>query len=133
LAGLRLGLAIGHPDTLNPTNRPGLTQLLGPWSVSGPALHIGAAAMADADWARDTRIRLAADAQRLDDLVTGQGASLLGGTTLFRTYQVPDATALQDKLARGHVWSRIFPYNHHWIRLGLPPAQGWAQLEAALA
>ncbi|MEJ2030509.1 MAG: threonine-phosphate decarboxylase, partial [Maritimibacter sp.] len=32
----------------------------------------------------------------------------------------------------GRVWSRIFPYEPTWLRLGLPPQDGWEQLEAAL-
>jgi cobalamin biosynthetic protein CobC len=80
-------------------------------------------------WAEATRARLAADALRLDALV---GWKLVGGTDLFRTYEVEDAAAMQDKLARGHVWSRIFPYSKTWIRLGLPHPDRWGQLEDAL-
>ena len=143
LAGLRLGFAIGAPGTLAPRGRvkvplkatmdvpqPGLCDLLGPWAVAGPALEIGARALEDMAWAEATRDRLAADAARLDALV---GWPLVGGTDLFRTYEVEDAAAMQDKLAQGHVWSRIFPYSKTWIRLGLPHPDGWDQLRAALA
>ncbi|MEL6957832.1 MAG: aminotransferase class I/II-fold pyridoxal phosphate-dependent enzyme [Pseudomonadota bacterium] len=138
LAGLRLGFAIGRRETLFPRQfykgedlgpRPSLPDLLGPWAVAGPALEIGARALTDAAWANTTRARLAADAARLDALV---GWRLVGGTDLFRTYEVPDAAAMQDKLAQGHVWSRIFPYTKTWIRLGLPAPDRWDQLEAAL-
>ena len=60
-----------------------------------------------------------------------QGAPLIGGTTLFRTYEVADAQAAQDHLAARHIWSRIFPYADNWIRLGLPHPDRWDQLEAA--
>lgn len=143
LAGLRLGFAIGRADTLNPATkfklprRPEeemplatLQDHLGPWAVAGPALEIGARALEDVAWANATRHRLAADAKRLDGLV---GWPLVGGTDLFRTYEVPDAAAMQEKLAHGHVWSRIFPYSKTWIRLGLPAPDRWDQLEAALA
>ena len=129
LAGMRLGFVIGAAETLAPAEGPSFRDLLGPWSVSGPALEIGARALEDHAWADATRARLAEDAARLDALV---GWPLVGGTDLFRTYEVPDAAALQDKLARGHVWSRIFPYSKTWIRLGLPAPDRWAQLEAAL-
>lgn len=133
LAGLRLGVAIAHPDTLAPPEGgPDLAELLGPWPVSGPALAIGARALADDDWAQQTRARLEADAARLDGLMTARGAQVAGGTPLFRLYAVDDAGAWQDRLARGHVWSRIFPYSRGWLRLGLPAPDGWAQLEAAL-
>ena len=126
LAGLRLGFAIGDPDIIAK-----LTDLLGPWQISGPALCIGAEALSDPQWADATRARLATDAARLDDLVTASGAELLGGTTLFRLYKVKDARAAQDHLAQHHIWSRIFPYANDWLRLGLPPHDRWDQLEAA--
>ena len=142
LAGVRLGFAIGAPETLKPMTkfklplRPEekmplatLQEHLGPWSVAGPALEIGARALEDGAWAEATRERLAADAKRLDELV---GWPLVGGTDLFRTYEVEDAAAMQDRLARGQVWSRIFPYSKTWIRLGLPAPDRWDQLKAAL-
>ena len=127
LAGLRLGFAIGDPAIIAK-----LTDLLGPWQISGPALAIGAAALADPAWANETRTRLTHDAARLDRLVTARGAEVVGGTTLFRLYKVDNAQALQDRLAQHHIWSRVFPYAPDWLRLGLPAAVRWAQLEAAI-
>ncbi|GFE50443.1 threonine-phosphate decarboxylase [Roseobacter cerasinus] len=128
LAGLRLGFVAGDPQLVSQ-----LRTTLGPWAVSGPALQIGAAALADQRWARQTRARLQQDANRLDHLMTGAGAQLQGGTTLFRLYEVDDAAAWQTRLARHHIWSRIFPYNARWLRLGLPHALHWPRVEAALA
>lgn len=127
LAGVRLGFAIALPDTIQR-----LTDLCGPWATSGPALHIGAKALRDTTWASDTRTRLAADATRLDDLMLSHGATLAGGTSLFRLYEVDDATAWQSKLAKAHIWSRVFPYSKTYLRLGLPASDQWSQLEAAL-
>ena len=127
LAGLRLGFAIGDPAII-----ARLTDLLGPWQISGPALTIGAEALADPQWADATRQRLASDAGRLDKLMDKSGAEVVGGTTLFRLYRVKNAQAAQDQLAKHHVWSRIFPYSDDWLRLGLPAPDRWAQLEAAL-
>lgn len=127
LAGLRLGFMIGRPELIAE-----MKKLQEPWSVNGPALEIGARALTDHKWANATRARLAQGADRLDNLMTGKGAKVVGGTTLFRLYEVDDAAAWQDKLAQGHVWSRIFPYSKTWIRLGLPAPDGWEQLEAAL-
>ncbi|MEE4189110.1 MAG: aminotransferase class I/II-fold pyridoxal phosphate-dependent enzyme, partial [Roseobacter sp.] len=128
LAGLRLGFAIGPPALIGQ-----LRAHLGPWAVSGPALRIGAEALADPHWAETTRQRLTRDAARLDNLMGAAGASIVGGTTLFRLYDVGDAAAWQHRLAQHHIWTRIFPYNTRWLRLGLPHALHWARLEAAVA
>ncbi|HCP82257.1 MAG TPA: threonine-phosphate decarboxylase [Octadecabacter sp.] len=124
LAGARLGFAIcGEAEARKLRNG------LGPWAVSGPSLEIGARALADVAWAEETRVRLAADAVRLDNLV---GLPVVGGTDLFRLYEVEDAEAAQAHLAKGRVWSRIFPYSKTWLRLGLPHPDRWDQLEAAV-
>ncbi|WP_299968108.1 threonine-phosphate decarboxylase [uncultured Roseobacter sp.] len=128
LAGLRLGFVAGDPGLVAQ-----LRAALGPWPVAGPALAVGAEALADAGWARTTRARLAEDAARLDALMQIAGARVLGGTTLFRLYEVEDAAAWQTKLAQHRIWSRIFPYNPRWLRLGLPHALHWPRINAALA
>lgn len=127
LAGLRLGFAIATADTIN-----SLSEMLGPWPVSGPALRAGATALADVNWANQTRARLQQDANRLDELLTKSGAAVVGGTDLFRLYDVDNAEGWQDKLARHHIWSRVFPYSTRYLRLGLPPPDAWQRLEDAL-
>ena len=128
LAGLRLGFVIGDKAL---TDR--LAAMLGPWAVSGPALETGRVALEDTEWAEATRARLAADADRLDGLLTRAGAALVGGTTLFRLYRVADAARWQERLARHHIWSRVFPYDPTWLRLGLPAPGDWPRIEEALA
>ena len=127
LAGARLGFAIGDPALISR-----LTDELGPWPVSGPALRIGTAALADNNWANQTRARLTRDAARLDTLMLAKGAKIQGGTDLFRLYRVDNAAEWQTRLAKQHIWSRIFPYSKTWLRLGLPASDRWDQLEAAL-
>lgn len=146
LAGLRLGFAIGSAATLahaaqakgthgTPSTPPRATlaEHLGPWAVSGPALEIGAQALTDFDWATKTRTRLTSDAAQLDSLMTTKGAQVVGGTTLFRLYDVSDSLEWQTALAKHRIWTRAFPYNPRWLRLGLPGPDGWARLEKALA
>ena len=129
LAGLRLGFAIGDPAMI-----ARLAQMLGPWPVSGPALTVGTQALSDDKWTRATRARLALDAARLDTLVGSVGASLVGGTSLFRLYQTSDAAMWQANLAKCQIWSRVFPYSRSWLRLGLPGRTvDWARLADALA
>ena len=127
LAGLRLGFVIAGEDLIAP-----LRARLGPWPVSGPALEVGAQALRAFDWAEGTRQRLAQDARRLDQVMEAKGHRVVGGCDLFRLYDVKNAKAMQEQLARGHVWSRIFPYSDRWLRLGIPAPADWDQLEAAL-
>ena len=127
LAGLRLGFAIGDPELI-----AGLRAAMGPWAVSGPALRTGTLALNNPDWAATTRLELADAASRLDQLMQQAGAQTVGGTDLFRLYDVEDAAAWQERLGRAHIWSRIFPYSTRFLRLGLPPADRWGQLETAL-
>ncbi len=125
LAGLRLGFALGAE-----AEATALADLAGPWPVCGAAVEIGCTALADRPWAATTRARLAEDARRLDALSPWP---LLGGGSLFRLYDTPDAEAAQAHLARNRVWSRIFPWSPRLIRLGLPAAAEWGQVEAAFS
>lgn len=128
LAGVRLGFAIGDPGMIAK-----VAQMLGPWPVSGPALAVGTQALQDVPWADAARARLAADAARLDALITQVGPKVVGGTSLFRLYDTDDAAGWQHRLARHQIWSRIFPYSNRWVRLGLPGAPAdWTRLETAL-
>lgn len=127
LAGLRLGFVIAAPNTI-----ARLKARLGPWSVSGPALAIGTNALNDIGWARKTRLRLQQDASRLDALMAQNGNAAIGGTPLFRLYYCDSAHAKQNALAQSKIWSRTFPYDPHWLRLGLPAPTQWDRLEAAL-
>lgn len=127
LAGLRLGFAIGDPTMID-----ALREALGPWQASGPALAVGTEALTDFAWADETRARLSNDAAQLDAVMEASEACVIGGTTLFRLYEVADAKAAHDHLARSNIWSRIFPYAPTWLRLGLPDAAGMSRLTSAL-
>ncbi|MBN9442393.1 threonine-phosphate decarboxylase [Bosea sp. (in: a-proteobacteria)] len=111
LAGLRLGFAIGAPE---PMAR--LTAALGPWAVAGPALHVGAQALADAGW------------------LARAGLRIVGGISLFRLLETPTAAALFARLGRQGVYVRRFQNAPDRLRFGLPgDAAGWARLREALA
>ncbi len=128
LAGLRLGFVIGPGDDV-----AALDAMAGPWSVSGVALAIGRAALADAAWRKRTIERLHDEARHLDEMAVAAGWQLVGGTVLFRTFAVPDALAMQKSLARHQIWSRTFAYSTTWVRLGLPGSVAeWQRLADAL-
>jgi cobalamin biosynthetic protein CobC len=129
LAGLRLGFVLGPAADVAT-----LAAMAGPWPVSGPAIAIGKRALLDREWARATRARLARDTLRLDALADAAGWTLVGGTPLFRLYDVRNAAAAQERLARAQIWSRIFSGHAGWLRLGLPgDGSEWARLADALA
>jgi cobalamin biosynthetic protein CobC len=128
LAGLRLGFAIAHEPLAGR-----LREELGPWAVSGPALTIGAAALADDAWLQATATRLAVDALALDALLVSAGFTILGGTTLFRLASHPQAPDKIDELARGGIHVRAFRHQPTWLRFGLPRGdEQFRRLSAAL-
>jgi len=115
LAGVRLGFALASADVA-----ARLRSALGPWAVSGPALAVGAAALADAAWIAQTRKRLDLTMQRLDLLLVAAGLDLVGGTSLFRLVRTPAAGELFDHLGRAGIFVRRFTEHPDWLRFGLP-------------
>jgi len=128
LAGLRLGFALAAPAIA-----ARLGAALGPWAVSGPALVVGAKAIADTAWIERTRRRLEKAAQRLDKILSGSGLDIIGGTALFRLVQTPAARDLFRHLGRAGIWVRAFPDNATWLRFGLPGTKrDWQRLDSAM-
>jgi cobalamin biosynthetic protein CobC len=129
LAGVRLGFALASADIA-----VRLSAALGPWAVSGPALAIGTAALADAGWIDATRTRLTDAAQRLDALLAAAGLDVVGGTSLFRLVRAPTAGELFDRLGRAGIFARRFAEQRTWLRFGLPGDDPqWQRLAAAVA
>ncbi|MBB6182104.1 threonine-phosphate decarboxylase CobD [Pseudorhizobium flavum] len=128
MAGVRLGFAISHPDLV-----ARIEDELGPWSVSGPALHIGSEALADQEWRRTMRERLRRSAVRLDAVLEQRGISVAGGTSLFRFIRHADAQRLFDALGREGIFVRRFEDRPEELRLGLPADDQWERVKTALA
>ena len=127
LAGLRLGFALADPNTA------ALIRIaLGPWPVSGPAIHVGRIALADADWRAAAAARLADEAARLDRTLTDHGAQIIGGTRLFRLVRHRHASRLATDLAEVGILVRQFDGHSDWLRFGIPPPWGWQRLDQAL-
>lgn len=129
LAGLRLGFAIAPPAIAGLVG-----EAIGPWAVSGPALAVGAAGLADEGWAEAMRVRLAAEAWQLDEILRAGGLAPAGGTDLYRLVRHARAGELHDALAVAHIWCRAFAWAPDLLRFGLPPDDAARErLRAALA
>lgn len=128
LAGLRLGFLVAHPDICEKAR-----QLLGPWSVSGPAIEVGASALRDQAWQRSTCSRLSNNMNRLVKLFDKVDLEIVGATDLFATVSSADAFQLAEMLAARKILVRTFSYQTDWIRFGLPADEaGWGRLSDAL-
>jgi cobalamin biosynthetic protein CobC len=116
LPGLRLGFAIA-PEPI----ASAIEKALGPWPVSGPALAIGTAALADTHWADETRRSLDLQAKKLDRILEKAGLALVGGTPLYRLVRYAHTQMLHENLAKQHIWTRRFDWAGDLLRFGLPP------------
>ncbi|GJE59810.1 Histidinol-phosphate aminotransferase [Methylobacterium trifolii] len=128
LAGLRLGFAVADSE-----RAAALAAALGPWAVSGPALAIGRAALADRPWLAANAAARAGDAARLDRMIARAGGTLIGGTRLFRTAAFPDGPALFRRLGEAGIYVRRFAERPSQLRFGLPADKGeWCRLSRML-
>lgn len=132
LAGLRCGFVLAAPDLL-----AALAELLGHWTVSGPARAVARLALTDTAWHAATRARLATAGQRLAMLLRDHGLTPVS-QPLFSWVPTPHAAALHEALAREGVWTRLFDAAGDCapsLRLGLPPDDdaAWQRLDRALA
>lgn len=127
LPGVRLGFVIAPPAIA-----AGLRARLGDWPVSADAIAMGRAAYADSNWAERTRVRLAADARRLDALLVDNGLAVVGGTSLFRLVRCADGEAVAWRLGASGVLVRTFAFDPGLIRFGLPGRHDWPRLRRAL-
>ncbi len=128
LAGVRLGFVVGAPELLR-----SLSGRFGDWCISGPALTIGAAALNDYRWQSNMRRRLNADISKLEAVIS-TFMQIVGKTDLFLTCQHPQAAALHSFLAERKIWTRRFPYEPTWLRIGLPKTDaGFADFAACLS
>ncbi len=127
MAGLRLGFVISHPETV-----ARIENRLGPWAVSGPALHVANEALADVGWRGAMRLRLKEDAARMDALFGAAGIPVMGGTSLFRFIRDPRAQAVFRHLGERGILVRRFEERPEDLRIGLPCENEWPRLEEAL-
>ena len=115
LAGLRLGCAIASPETLQ-----NLRSALGPRPASGPALFIARAALENKRWAENNIKNLDHHATKFDNILVKNDIKIIGGTSLFRLIETPNAEKLKTHFAKNHVLIRTFSYSNKIARIGIP-------------
>ncbi|WP_320195797.1 threonine-phosphate decarboxylase CobD [Agrobacterium rosae] len=129
MAGVRLGFAIAHPDIA-----ADLESRLGPWAVSGPALHIAKEALADTPRREAMRLRLKDESARLNEMLRKTGLTIAGGTSLFTLVRDERVPRLFVHLMQHGILTRIFDERLADMRFGLPGEEvEWMRLEAALS
>jgi cobalamin biosynthetic protein CobC len=110
-----------------------LRRALGPWAVSGPAIHIGAQALDDRHWVTRATERLSRDTARLDDLLGRAGFAVRGGTLLFRLARHAEAPRWFERLGRAGMLVRRFAGRPDQLRFGLPGSdEAWQRLTTVL-
>ena len=125
LAGIRLGFVAAHAELLKE-----LADLLGPWTVSGPAQQIGTTALSDRAWQLAMRHQLKDQGLRLQQLLATYGIASTG-CALYQYWPHARPAEFVEQMASHGIWIRHFI---HGVRLGLPPDEaGWRRLQQALA
>ena len=118
LAGLRLGFALTDRET-----GEALSDRLGPWSVSGPALMIADKVLRDADLVSRTADQISTGRKALESVLADSQLQIAGGTDLFVLARHAEAESIHQELCQRHILTRAFSYKHDWLRFGLCPDQ----------
>lgn len=126
LAGARVGFLLGTQLQLNRVQEE-----IGPWTLTGASRLIARQALSDIAWQQDARLQLTDDSQRLATLLHRHGLTPEAGTALFQFVRSAQAAAWHQHLAKQGIWVRLFA-EFSALRFGLPPADGWERLDAAL-
>lgn len=116
LPGLRLGFVAGPAAVVDPVRAA-----LGAWPVSGPALAIGAAALADREWLGATGARLDRAGAALDALLGRHGFAPRGATRLFLLVAHAEAASRAEALGRAGILVRAWPERPGLLRFGVAP------------
>jgi cobalamin biosynthetic protein CobC len=128
LAGVRLAFAVAQPEMARR-----LREMLGPWPVSGPAIAVGTAALADDSWLAEAVKTLERSGRRLDALLASSGCTAVGGTPLFRLVRHDTAGHIAETLGPRGILVRQFAYEPSWLRFGMPGSEdSWLRLTDAL-
>lgn len=128
LAGARAGFVAAWPGLLDE-----LSEVLGPWTLTGPTRYVVARALTDTVWQASAREWLSVASARLASLLAQHGLPPSGGCDFFQYCQHPEAGALQRALAQRAILVRHFD-TPQALRFGLPPDEAaFAALGRALS
>ena len=127
IAGLRLGFVAAHDSLLRD-----LADLLGPWTISGPAQEIALAALTDSAWQQATSTSLRQSGERMTRLLLEHGIAS-SGTALFRWWPQTQPETFHAHMAARGIWCRLFRESARGVRVGLPAGEPeWHRFEHAL-
>ena len=125
LAGARVGFVLAAPDILSK-----MAEIIGPWTIAGPAREVARLALADQAWQAAMRPKLQAAGQRLHALLQTLGE--VKSTALFATLTLAETGALHEFLAQRGILVRRFD-QQPLLRFGLPGDEAaWQRLSTAL-
>ena len=116
LAGLRLGFVFAEPALAKI-----LSDRLGPWAVSGPALAIAAHAFSRLDLINELRTKLDKAHAMTRSALKMASVPIVGETALFFYCEMGDGAAVRDLLASHKLLVRAFDHSPSRIRIGLVP------------
>jgi cobalamin biosynthesis protein CobC len=126
LAGVRLGFAFAA----EPTARA-LSEALGPWPVSGPALAIAAFAFSDRQAVQQQTAEISRCHELTARAIDTAGLTVVGQTGLFFLLETDDGVALRNALAARKILVRAFDHSPRRLRIGLVADEQQAERLAA--
>lgn len=130
LAGARVGFVFGDKALRNRLN-----ELLGPWTINGPARYVAEQALADGAWQAQQIQRIRAAGEQLHVLLVKTLPHIaVGSTGLFSTCTLPSSGAAENlhRHLSGHgILVRLFAAER-LVRIGIPDSSDWPRLTEAL-
>ncbi|MCW8329132.1 aminotransferase class I/II-fold pyridoxal phosphate-dependent enzyme [Photobacterium sp. SDRW27] len=127
LAGARVGFVFAEQAI-----KDSLSNLIGPWTVTGPSRSVVKQALSDSAWQSSARVLIHNNSIRLSRLIAERLTARTSGTDLFITAFLYDATFCYDFLCREKVLTRLCDEKNA-LRFGLPADEKqWQHLAVAL-
>ena len=128
LAGARLGFIFSNQSILDK-----ISDLQGPWPISGPTRWSACKALSDTKWQQKMKSLLHDNSNRLKTLLAHYKLEPCGGTDLFQWVQTPYADIIYHRLNQQGILTRLFN-DPNSIRFGLPKNElQWNKLNHALS